>query len=596
MNFIPFPKSLMKSKLACLAALLLATNIAQALQAAPVSATRLLPKNTLVYASVASVPALVDSFQQTNLGRMVADPQIRPFVSGMIDAANKTLTQIKDRTGLSIEELARLPQGAITFAMLPRDINAPEPNGLDMVFLVDCGDSIVAARKLADKIRAAFVDAGYRFHEETVSGVTVAVYEFGNSDSTPYVLFEHDNTMAVCSNVGVAKQLLDRWTEGSDDCLAENARFSAVMSHCRGTKDEEPQITAFADPIGIFRTVSAGNPAAQIALAFLPALGVDGLKAVGASLVLATEDFDGITNLHVLLDWPRAGILDLIAVQSGDDSPPMWIPADVASYMSLHWDLKQTFDRGTKLGDSFSTAGATAGRINDRAIRMLGVDAEHDLLPALTGRFVHASWFEKPARLGVGGETLVGVQLNDPKAFRDTFDKIVQRFGGAIDKKTFSGVTYYKMAGERTADDIRPQPCFAMLNDWVLVADRPGVLEHILARRDDPSDNLATALDYKLIASKIARQPGGAKPGMLSFSRPNEGWKYLYDLATSDKTRNTLRDRSANNPVLGTLNQGLEKNPLPPWEAIARYLAPEGAMITDDDSGLHYMQFALRRK
>ena len=453
-----------------------------------------------------------------------------------------------------------------------------------------------SARKVADKIRAAFEDAGYRFHEENVENVTVGVYEFGNGDTSPYVFFERDNTMVVCPNLKLAKQIIEQWTQGGDDCLASNEQFAAVMSHCRGTKDEAPQISAYVDPIGIFRATAVGNPGAQIMLAMLPAIGLDGLKAAGASLVLSTEDFDGILNLHVLLDSPRAGVLDLIAVESGDDTPPAWVPADMATYWSLHWDVQQTFDRGTKLGDTFGTTGSTATRINDRATRMLGADFEHDILPALAGRFIHVTWFERPARVGVGGSQIIGVRLNDAKAFHDTFDKIVDHFGDRIEKKTVAGAAYYLQKVDRKPEDTRPVPCFAQMSDWVLVGDRPAIMEHILSHREDTSDTLAAALDYKLIAAKIARQPGGAKPGLLSFSRPDEAWKYLYDLAASENTRNMLRDRSANNPVLGALNQGLSDNPLPPWEAIARYLAPEGAMITDDDSGIHYMQFTLRRK
>ncbi len=44
--------------------------------AARVPATKLLPKKTLAYLRVADVPQLVEAFQQTNLGRMLADPQI----------------------------------------------------------------------------------------------------------------------------------------------------------------------------------------------------------------------------------------------------------------------------------------------------------------------------------------------------------------------------------------------------------------------------------------------------------------------------------------------------------------------------------------
>ena len=135
-----------------------------------------------------------------------------------------------------------------------------------------------------------------------------------------------------------------------------------------------------------------------------------------------------------------------------------------------------------------------------------------------------------------------------------------------------------------------------MFNDWVVLTDRTGILEHVLSNRDETENNLASALDYKLIASKIAQQPGGDKPAILSFNRAEAGWKYLYDLATSDKALKALHDRAGSNPFFTALNDGLDQNPLPSWDVIAKYLAPEGAVVTDDDTGIHYMAFALRRK
>src|SRR5262249_19677155 len=110
---------------------------------------------------------------------------------------------------------------------------------------------------------------------------------------------------------------------------------------------------------------------------------------------------------------------------------------------------------------------------------------------------------------------------------------------------------------------------------------------------------LAAALDFKLIASKVGAQPGGDRPAVFTFARPDEGWKYLYDLAASQATRDMLNQRataSPDNPFFGALNQGLQQNPLPPWEAFSKYLAPEGGMIVEEPSGIHYMRFALRRK
>jgi hypothetical protein len=575
----------------CLAAAMLPGAVARAEH---VASEKLLPKNTLLFAHISSVPDALAAFKETNLGRMFHDPQIRPFMNGVLDTANKMLSQVKDRTGMSIEDLAKLPQGEVTFALLPRD--PMKTTGLEMVAILDCGDSIIAARKVSDKIRASLEAGGYRLRQETIDGFPVSIYQYGNDDTSGFVLFERDNTMVLSTSYDLARQLLARWNEGSDDCLAENGDFVAAMDRCRGLKDEIPQVTFFVDPISLIRETSRGNAGAQIMLAMLPAIGLDGFLGVGGSLVLATEDFDTIMQIHVLLQSPRSGVLDLIALDAGDDTPPAWMPADVASYMSIHWNFQDFFAKGTKLADSFGGEGTTANRVNDRATRMLGIDFQHDLLPQLTGRLLHVTWFERPVRLGVGANTMVAVQVNDPKAFAPTFDKIVSNFGGRIEKKTYAGLPYYRMAGERGPDDIMPRPCFAMLDDWILVADRPAIMEHILVRRDDGSDRLASELEYKLIASKIGRQPGGKTPGLLNFTRPEESWKYMYDLASSNKTRDSLRNMGQNNPALQALNQGLDQNPLPPWSAIAKYLAPSGAMMVNDDSGVHYMQFSLKRK
>jgi hypothetical protein len=35
---------------------------------------------------------------------------------------------------------------------------------------------------------------------------------------------------------------------------------------------------------------------------------------------------------------------------------------------------------------------------------------------------------------------------------------------------------------------------------------------------------------------------------------------------------------------------------LPPFEVLQRYLAPGGTVVVDDETGLHYTDFSLRRK
>jgi hypothetical protein len=40
----------------------------------------------------------------------------------------------------------------------------------------------------------------------------------------------------------------------------------------------------------------------------------------------------------------------------------------------------------------------------------------------------------------------------------------------------------------------------------------------------------------------------------------------------------------------------LERNPLPPFSTLAKYIAPAGTAIINDDTGIHYVSFSLRRK
>ena len=590
-------RDLLRSKIAAIALAMGLLSSATVSQAAHLDAAQLLPRKTLAFLQIPSVPLLVTSFQLTNLGRMVADPQIQPFVTGMFQAADNALAKVKEITGLSLAEIAAIPQGEITVALIPLDDADSDPVGF--VALVDCGDNMDSAHKFADTIHQTLEKDGFTGRDEAVEGFTISIYEKAGSKS-PFVMLERESTMVVCSNVAAAKQILSRWTDGNEDSLFKNRKFTNIMDRCRGTKDEEPQIKFYADPIAIAYQLTRDNMAGRIGLAVIPSLGLDGVKAVGGSFVFASEDFDGIMHFHLQLGVPRNGLVDLIALDSGDDTPPPWVPADVVAYSSFHWNFDQTYTKGTKLWDTFQGDGAGARILNDRSNRILGLNLEQEILPAVTGHLIHLQWIRRPVHFPDSQQQMWAIQLRDPSAFMETFNKSVAYFGDRFERKNFNGVTYFRMTGRgNDENDTRPDPSFALWKDWILVADRSGIVEHILSQGDAAETPLSAALEYKLIASRIKKQCGDAPPGMLSFDRPDEQWRYFYDLAASDATRDALKQQTSknpDNPFFNALDQGLSQNPLPPWEAISKYFAPDGAMITEDPSGLHYMAFALRRK
>jgi hypothetical protein len=57
-----------------------------------------------------------------------------------------------------------------------------------------------------------------------------------------------------------------------------------------------------------------------------------------------------------------------------------------------------------------------------------------------------------------------------------------------------------------------------------------------------------------------------------------------------------LQDASTNNPVFEALSQILDKYELPPFSVVEKYLTPSGAFVTEDESGIHYTAFSLKRE
>jgi hypothetical protein len=89
---------------------------------------------------------------------------------------------------------------------------------------------------------------------------------------------------------------------------------------------------------------------------------------------------------------------------------------------------------------------------------------------------------------------------------------------------------------------------------------------------------------------------GGTKPAMLGFQRPEENMKFFYELATSDRAKSGLQRGAERNPFLKSVNSAMEKNPLPPFSVLQKYFAPQGSMVIDDETGIHLMDFTLKRK
>lgn len=563
------------------------------------TAPRLLPADTVAYVRIVNVPELVERFGDTAMGRITSDEQVKPFVGDLYRSAAEAFARIEDRVGLPLDQLLAIPQGEVCIAIV-----APEKQRPELIVLLEVGDHLAAAQKLIEAGEAAFAQQGGARSTTRAGETELVIYDPPGDRERRAVMFEREGVLALTSNEDLARQLLQVW-DGKEDVrtLSDDRRFTTIMRRSRGFKDEPPQITFYADPITLVKRATRGNFSAQAGLSIMDGLGLDGVKAVGGSMIFATEEFDSVVHLHVMMQNPRDGVLKMIAFESGKVTPEPWVPRDAASYTTFHWNIEQTYDELVKLYNTFRGEEAWKLEIVERVSEGLGIDLQEDVVEALDGRATIAGWMERPARIN-SQANLLALKLKDPEKTEKALARVASRFGNVFESETYGGVKYYRVKTNRRQRDQeldneitrRPTPCLAILGDYLVGTDSVKFLEQAIVTKSDRSLSLANELDFKLIANKIDRQLGETNAGLITFNRPEEGFRMLYELATAKSTQSRLATQAEDNRFFGALNNALTKNPLPPFAVLAQYLAPGGGLITDDETGIHYTAFSLRRE
>jgi hypothetical protein len=558
--------------------------------AATPSASQLLPENTVIFASVLDAPEMAKRFQTTALGRMSQDPQLRPLLDNLYGSAAEGIASLKEYIGASLPELLSIPQGELAFALVTVEEGPPA-----FLLFVDTGSKVNIARALLNKLCDLGASTGGKRSTQNVSGTIVTIIG-PPGEQTPGGWFDKEGLIVAGTNADVLKQVLLAWDNRDAKTLSSNPKFVKIWDRCRRVKTEQPQVFFYADPVTMFKAAAEQDLAVNFALMMVTRLGIDGLQAIGGSWAMDCGSLDEVVQFHVLLESPRGGVLEPIALESGDNTPEPFIPGDAASYVTLHWRMEASYKAIGRLYDSFRGEGSFANMFGRQITQLTGVDFEKELLPSLDGRVTYASWLEQPVT-PMSQVHLFAFRLKDPGPMTKVIESIVKRAGGSLTRSGASDKEFYQET--LPGGNVRRgpnQPCLGILDNYFVITTRPSLYQKAIATLQTPDESLAKSLDFKLVASKMSGRAGEVKPAMIMFRRPEEAFRLLYAIATGEDTRSGLRRGAERSGFLRTINSALDANPLPPFAVLERYLAPSGGFLIDDESGLHYTGFDLRRK
>lgn len=554
----------------------------------------LLPDDTLVFVSILDVPDTKARFSRTTIAGILNDSSLQPVVSDILAGIDKQTAPLRESVGLTTDDLLNLPQGELTFALIPREKGPPAP-----VVLIDTGDRVDDAKLLIQAIVKRIEEAGNKLSEKKVRETPITVFDSVGRAQEDVAFFKRENTLVWSNDLGVLEKVLTLWDGEETATLAVRSDFSTIMQRSR-RHNPKPQVMWYVNPMAIFEETARDRMEMQVALMMVPALGLDGIKAVGGAVELDAGPYDSLWHAHLVLDAPRKGVVDMVQPKAGKMTPPGWVPAGASDYITIHWDVPATLDKLRTLFDTFRGEGALDDYIATRMSGPLGVDLLQEVVPALTGRFTFVRWIEKPIAENNNEAFLLAFELLPEAGGDELLRHVVQKHAVRFMRREFGDVVYYEMIRPEPPVD-QPQrrrrpflPCVGILDDTLIIADRDSLFKTVAATQAGGLKPLAEADDFATMIAEMGRLTGGSDPVMVRFQRPAERTEAWYEpIRLEQQKEEAERSRPRRSPFAG-LERALSNHTLPPFDSLRKYFPPGGAVLLNDAAGLHYTGFTLK--
>ena len=583
-------------------------------------APHLLPIDTLVYARISRVNDLREEWPQTSMGKLMSDPSVRPFAGDLYLTMQELFQAVGENLEITLNELLAIPQGQVAIALMPRSLSpqqrdaiAKEEQGKDespeaitkrlkrkrqnqkamaVWIMIEAGDKIDSLMGLIEKLETQASLGGYVRRESQINHRSLIRWLPPRPGRPEMEYFVRDQTLVIGIGHNTAAQSLKWWDDPNEgETLAKKADFAAIMSRCLGAEETRPQITFFVDPYHLIKRLAGPG----IFLATLENAGLKKIRGIGGSVFHGGETFEAISHLHVLIDTPRDGIFGVLRPGKGASMPPAWVPQEVTTYSSVHWNFEKAYLNLGKLLEKFSGSNVLENSFEIPIRKTTDIDVRKEISETLTGRYITCQWIEPPIRLNSLAR-LHAMEVTDPDHVRDLFAKLRKRYPNKVEVDSFGGSVLYRLPSPKKIPESfrKPEPSFVVLGNWVLFSDSPKLIENVLKAEQNSMPRLANDLDFELVFSELGGKLDGEKPFMVSFARGADLIEYLYDLVRSDEIRRFLKKQGENNPTVLKLHEFLSRSDLTQFKRFREFFAPSGTFGYNESTGIHFGSFTLR--
>ncbi len=593
----------------------------------------LLPETTVSFVQVDNFRDLMGKFQASSFGQMFEEEAIANLRDGLFEEAKLAYEDVKDEVGLEVDDLMALPAGEMTFAVI-----VPRRKDPEFMLILELDDDTEALDRVLDRGRQfALEESGEEVtaEESTEDGIE---YESFSVDGKRVKFFRLGGLLVGSTSEDELEAFVDRWAGREVEKvrpLSSNRKFITIMNRCLGSEELKPEARFFVDPIALAKSSTRGNVSAQVALNFLPALGLDGLLGIGGSMLLSEDDFESVVHAHVLLADPRSGIFEMIALKPTDVEPEPWLPANAVNYMTTSWDIDQMMSELTTIVEAFQGENAVDEWIQENINEELELDLKEDILSHLTGRVTYCQWMEPPMKFN-SQVNVVAFEIENLEAFEKSIEAVVARVNRGddgeegseekIEESEYNGIRIWSQPitrieqrmerrrerfqerAERRGRGIEgdlaqlsfenlntPQPSFALIGNYLVFSPQSkAFIEQAIDVDQGESESLVNDTKFQSISGKMTKLLKTDMPCATMYSNPEESVKMLYEIYQSDTTQAIISRGAEENKYVAGLQGRLQDNPLPEFDELKKYFKPSGGYALSDETGYHFFMFILR--
>lgn len=619
-----------------------------------VPADRLFPETTKGFLSVSSLSLLSDQWKKTQIGKLMNDDIMRPFVE---DVRRQIGERFTDRFGVTLEGIEKLPSGELAAGLVVVPEQTP-----GFILTMDVTGREKETQAYFKRLSDQFVKAGATQSMLKAGEDELTVLEFPNKEkddpAAPRKAFYlHKASYFMVSDQAAlielfAKRLVDEKRSAS---LADVASYVKVMARVDAdlpkteAAEELPLVRWYVEPLDYGKAVSLlvkkpekrknKRPIVDI----LAEQGFDAILGIGGNVSIKAEDKEVVHRSYVLAPKPHRLAMKMFSFPNAENfGAPKWMPRDLASCVSVYIEPLAIFDNFGSLFDSLimEEEGVWEGIFKDLEEDQNGpqINMRKELIEHLAQRVMVISKYTLP--ITISSESLVAaVEIKEGKA--DSVAAGLEKFFAGdveIQKSTYKGAVIWQ--NKPPEDDIKPfeldasvppltfgpenlapakseeeeedkrPPTFpnggiTVANGCLFLGTNVQYMQEILDRLDEATENIAHAADYKVVDLVFADMGMTKQPHFFqAFARTDETIRPTYEMIREGKMpqSQSLLGKIVNaifaNPdePRGTVRkQQIDGSKMPEFESIRRHFGPAGLFGVTEEEGWFIKGFLLEK-